>query len=447
MVFPAGAFHPVCTTNHLTLKTDIMKKTLFRHTLAFLLSVLLAVGFLILGAYIPQDPIDENIRQSADGMILEGAYPTMADHAFASILDYETDALILAESKAMSASQFNSILTNPQYMYQTANAVEDLHVYAADQNPEPSRFYVHYWMGFRPVMRLLLSFFDYYQILRYTAVVFFLLLAAVVCSIANRAGTKAAFAFMVSIILVRPHVIAVSLQFSCCFLLSFLAMLAVPCIQKKTAWISLFFLELGIITQYFDFYTTPILTFALPLIYLYILRQQDHSTMKLRDICVNAVSWATGYGLMWLAKLVLTSLLTPVDALGQGFDAFAGRVGIEIVSGMEDYYSPVAALRTVAASLYSDREGKLVMLILAAIFCICVLLIAVQRKITVKSILAHRCLLVTAALPLVWFMAAAQPTANHHWFQYRGIAATFWAGLVYLQLTLQKAPDAPAPKQ
>lgn len=424
-----------------------MKKPLFRHTLAFLLSVLLAVGFLLLGACIPQDPIDENIRRSADGMILEGAYPTMADHAFASILDYETDALILAESKAMSASQLNSILTNPQYMYQTANAVEDLHVYAADQNPEPSRFYVHYWMGFRPVMRLMLSFFDYYQILRYTAVVFFLLFAAAACSVANHAGTKAAFAFMVSIILVRPYVIAVSLQFSCCFLLAFLAMLAVPYIRKKPAWISVFFLELGIITQYFDFYTTPILTYALPLVYLYILRQQDNTPLVLKDVCVSAGCWAAGYVLMWIAKLVLTSLLTPVDALGQGFNAFAGRVGIEKVSGMEDYYSPLAALRTVAASLYSDREGKMVMLALAALFCICVLLFAVRKKISVKAVLSHRYLLVTAALPLVWFMAAAQPTANHHWFQYRGIAATFWAGLIYLQLTLQKAPDAPAPKQ
>ena len=45
-------------------------------------------------------------------------------------------------------------------------------------------------------------------------------------------------------------------------------------------------------------------------------------------------------------------------------------------------------------------------------------------------------LLMIAALPIIWFMVAAQPTGNHHWFQYRGIAVTFWAGFLYLQYLL-----------
>lgn len=414
-----------------------MKQSFLHHTIAFLLSVLLAVILLLLGACLPQAPIDENVRKSAENMVQEGAYPTMADHSFASILDYVTDALILAESKATSIEQWETVFTNPLYSYDKESPVENLYAYTAAPDPEPTGYYVQYWMGFRPMMRLLLSFLDYYQILRYTAVAFFVLMAAVMCSISNRVGTKAAFLFALGIIFVRPHVIAVSLQFSCCFLLAFAAMLAVPWIHRRPKWESLFFLELGILTQYFDFYTTPIITFALPMTYLYLLRQQDHGPIKLKNIGLNAFSWIAGYGLMWLAKLTLTTVCTDVNAFAQGFSSFSGRIGIEKVSGMESYYNPIAALRSVFVSLYSDHEGKLILLSVVALVCVVLLYRFLKGKHSPCELISHWPLLLIAALPIIWFIVAAQPTANHHWFQYRGICASFWAGFVYLQLLFQ----------
>lgn len=427
----------------------MMKQALIRHTAAFLLTVLLAVGFLLLGACLPQAPIDDNIRTSAARMVVEGCYPVMADHAFAATLDYTTDALILAESKATSIADWKTILTNPlyQYDYGEGTAVDHLYQYSMDPAPQPDKFYVQYWMGFRPLIRFLLCFLDYYQILRYTAVVFFVLFAAVLCSIASRAGTRAAFAFALSIIFVRPHVIAVSLQFSCCFLLAFSAMLLVPKIRQRPHWESLFYLELGILTQYFDFYTTPVLTFCLPMTYWYLLQIRENTPVTLKQIGKNAAAWSAGYGFMWLAKLVLTSLLTEANGLGQGLSSFMGRIGIEKVSGMEAYYSPMAALRSVAISLYSDQEGKLILVAVLALGILCLAAFFLRKKCSLCVLWPHRNLLVLAALPVIWFMVAAQPTANHHWFQYRSIAASFWAGMSYLLLSLQSGPDRHAPLQ
>lgn len=416
-----------------------MKNKLFRHIGAFVLSVIFAVGFLLLGACLPQAPIDRNVRDSAEGMILEGGYPTMADHAFASTLDYITDALILAESKAATIAHWDTIFTNPLYEYD-GDAVENLYRYAMDEDPQPTGFYVQYWMGFRPVIRLLLCFLDYYQILRYTAFAFFVLLAAVICDVAKRTGTKTAFFFALSIILVRPHVIAVSLQFSCCFFIAFLAMLMAPWIRENPKWESLFFLELGIATMYFDFYTTPIITFGLPMTYLYVLRNTEGQATTLKTIGRNAAAWSAGYGGMWLAKLTLTSLLTDADGLGKGFASFAGRIGIEKTTELESYYDPIMALRTVAASLYSDQQGKIILFGAAALVCLILAVKFLRSRLPIRALTNHCLLLVLAALPILWFMAAAQPTANHHWFQYRGIAVTFWAGFVYLQYAFEKDP-------
>ena len=423
-----------------------MKKSILQHTIAFLLSVVLAVVLLLLGACLPQAPINRHVRTSAEIMVQEGDYPVMADKSFASILDYVTDALIQMESKSTSIAAPETIFSNPQFQYphEEDSTVLDLYQYSVDPDPAPTKYYVQYWMGFRPVMRLLLCFFDYYQILRYTAVAFFVLLAAVMCSVANRAGTRTAFLFALSIIFIRPHVAAVSLQFSCCFFLAFLAMLLVPRIHRNPGWESLFFLELGILTQYFDFYTTPILTFALPMTYLYILHYQSGEKCSCLHVLKEFGIWFAAYVLMWLAKLTLTSLFTPVNALAQGFASFSGRIGIEKVSGMESYYNPIAALRSVFVSLYSDPAGKLVLFAAAAITFALLLVRFLRDKHQMIELLNHWQLLLIAALPVVWFIVAAQPTANHHWFQYRSIAASFWAGFVYLQYLLQRKADSTA---
>lgn len=417
-----------------------MKKSLIQHIALFCVSLILCTGFLLLGACLPQPPIDANIRASAERMAQEGNYPTIADHAFASTLDYATDALILQESKATTISQWDTIFTNPLFKYESDDGgpVYNLYQYSIDENPQPADYYVQYWMGFRPVVRLMLTYLDYYQILRVTALCFFVLFAAVMCSVAKEAGSKTAFLFALSIIAVRPYVVAVSLQFSCCFIIAFLAMLLIPRLHQNPRWESLFFLELGILTMYFDFYTTPILTFGMPMIYLYILKNRDHQQNSAKRIGINAVSWSAGYLFMWLAKLVLTSALTSADGIGAGLSSFAGRIGIEQVESLKAYYNPIMALRTVAVSLYSDQQGKLLFVGTVALAVLLLLARFLKEKHSFKEILQHSGLIILAMLPIIWFMAAAQPTANHHWFQYRGIAVSFWAGFVCLEYLFRR---------
>lgn len=413
-----------------------MKKNIIRQTAAFFLCVVFAVVFLLAGACLPQEAIDVNVLSSAEAMLPDGDYPRIADKSYAAMLDVTTDTLILAESKATTISQWDTILTNPLYEQEGFGTVENLFRYASGENTEVSRYYVQYWMGFRPIMRFLLSFLDYYQIIRYVAFSFFVLLAAVMCSVAKHTDPKTAFLFALSIILVRPHVIAVSLQFSCCFFIALLAMLLIPRLQKKAEREGIFFLVLGIATMYFDFYTTPIITFGFPMIYLCTISAARQQTVSLKRIGANALSWTVGYGGMWAAKLLLTSLLTGADGIGTGMDSFMGRMGITQTEGLESYYNPIVALYTVAKSLFSDERGKSILLGACVALAIFALIQFLRCKRGFWDLFSHKELLVIALLPILWFMVAAQPTGNHHWFQYRGIAVTFWAGFLYLQYLL-----------
>lgn len=419
-----------------------MKKAVFRYAAVFAVSVCAAMLLLLLAACMPQSLVDVHVQESAERMVQDGLYPTVFDKADTSRLDTWTDAIILAQCKAMSVESWQTVLTNPMYETAQQNPVESLYDYVQAEDPQPTSFYARYWMGFRAVYRVLLGFLNYYQILRYLAVAVLVLWMAVVCSVAHHTDWKKAFLFALSIIFVRPQIIVMSIQYSCCFLIAFGAMLAVPWVYRHRQYQGMFFFLIGIATMYFDFYTTPALTFGLPMVYLYLLTVKEEAApqISLWQMVKWIACWVLGYLGMWFAKMVLTTLLTDVDGLANGLNSMMARLGMKKAEGQEGTYQLIEAVRAVWFALYSDKDGEVLLFLLgicgAAAFCVA----ALRRKITFCALWKHHGMLFLAMVPIVWMLAAPHVTYIHYWFQYRSIALTFWCLGLYCLLLFEHKP-------
>lgn len=414
-----------------------MAKRAIRYLSAFLATVLLCMLLLGAAAFAPQESIDENVTESAKMMVEEGVYPYLLDKTYGSRLDNWTDALILMETKAMTAEHLERVLTNPRYVYDGKNPVESLYDYVHDENPVPHMHYTRYWMGFRAILRWVMTFLNYYQIRRYMAFVFFALFVAVICSLFSSLGRRAAMTFAISILLIRPYVVCSSLQFSCCFLIAFLAMLAVPWIHRHPKLEGLFFMELGMITMFFDFYTTPIITFGLPMVYLYMLRADQGASNSVAVILKNAGIWLLSYGTMWITKLILTEVLTTENAFEMAMTSvfiWFGKDGYALENGV---YNPVDTFRALMEVITSDEEGAVIMM--AALAVLAVLLISgiLFRKVSFRALGKNWGLLVIGILPVIWFAVTAEPARVHFWFQYRSVALIYWALGGYFCLALK----------
>ncbi|MBO5892173.1 MAG: hypothetical protein J6Q30_05610 [Oscillospiraceae bacterium] len=364
--------------------------------------------------------------QSASRMLAEGCYPNISDGSASSQLDNFTDALMLMESKATTIHDPGTILTNPLYT-NGANPVSDLYQYSMDSSIEPSSFYVRYWMGFRSFLRLALVFLNYYQIKRYLALAFFGLFAAVLCSLAKNTGARSAFFFALSVILVKPQVICASMQFSCCFLIAFAAMLLVPWLSRNIRYSGLFFMEVGMITMFLDFYTTPIITFGLPAVYLYLLQAKQGRVQKVKEIFGNLIAWFAGYLLMWLSKLVLTTLLTDQNAIQNGLGSLLMWLGADGFALSNAAYRPDVALKQVLKALCQDRDGMLFFGGLLVVALGLVVINFVRRKLCLRALIRNWPVLLIACMPIIWFVISAEPTTVHYWFQYRSVVLCFWA--------------------
>lgn len=408
---------------------------------AFCLTVFLAVMLLAVCAFLPQSMIQDHVAESIPLVTRDVENRYLFDNSIASKLDVSTDTMMLRISISTNDSYLGSILTNPVYEFEGVSGWEMDDEYLAKvaygSAADDVWFYARYWMGFRVLLRLALTFFTYAQIKRYLSFLFLSLFAAVLCSVSKHTNSKIAFFFALSIILVRPHVMATSMQLTCCFFIAFAAMLLIPWLQRHDKWEGLFFMEVGMITMYFDFYTVPLVTLGFPLLYLCILKQEECAPVSLKRLLRNVAVWFAGYGFMWIAKLTLTSLLTSVDAFSQGLNSFFSRVGIEKDAKLEKYYSVEAAFEGVAEAVFSDGVGAAVYLLCAGVILAVVLCRVMKKRVSLQNLRTAAHYLLFAAMPLIWFVITKQPVAIHYYFQYRTIALTHWAAGVFLYYLLR----------
>lgn len=420
----------------------VPKNGIIRYIAAFSITVALAVILLAASAFLPQYIIQGHVVDSVDFIYADYGNYSLFDRSPASQMDVLTDAMMLRTTLSTNDRYLGSILTNPVYTYEGMVEwvdVDDMLINQSYDMPHDDVwFYSRYWMGFRVLLRMALMLFNVAQIKRYLACVFFSLFMAVTCSMAKNANSKIAFVFAMSIVLVRPHVIASSMQYNCCFLIMFLAMLLVPKIYRRPEYEGLFFMEIGMITMYFDFYTVPIITMGFPLVYLWVMKRNAGSRTAMRELSRNIAAWCGGYGFMWIAKLVLTTLLTSENALQQGFQSFSKRVGITKDPELEQYYSLKYAFERLNETIFSDETGKVVYLVAAGILLGVVIWKILRGHISGKCLRDGVPFLIVAVIPLVWFVATKQPIAIHAFFQYRNIALTHWASGMFLYYLLSE---------
>ena len=376
------------------------------------------VGVILLYAVslIPQSAVFPKLQESAAQLSRKSEY-VFDNERMAYVMDYNTDALILMESYTLRADEPETVLLNPM-LWLGADRQRDA-IVAVCEGAMPNDCYVRYWMGFRLLFRPLLLIFAYDSIAWLLSLAFLALFVLVLAKAGERLGSRGAACFGLALILVNPAVAAHSPQFVCCFFLSFLAMLCLLR-EKPRLPLSTCFCCIGILTQFFDFYTAPVMTLGLPL--LLCLERKLFDGSKVRAVLASLAAWLYGYVAMWLVKLVMTGLFTSENGLYDGISSLLGRLEMLPEQGGGSYRA-ADALRAVWSTVF---PGQLMWPALAVFLGMLVFAAVICFKTPGKEERELFCAeLLVAALPLVWFCVGAQPTCIHAWFQYRGICVSF----------------------
>ena len=333
-----------------------------------------------------------------------------------------------------------SELKDPIYWADSLNQIEELTKAA---NGEPANgTYSNYVMGYRAWLRPLLTVMSYEEIRSFLALMLSALFLFTVLRVQATTGDPFFTAgFGLSILLLNPFTIAGSLTYMTCFFLAMIGMLLVEPLMKdrggkKSVRMDALFLGLGIVTQYFDFLTYPLLVCAFPLIYRMKLLQDREDCLKPAKaswiVVQSTILWLTGYVLTWVCKMLLTGLLTEVN----GADFM-----LRIVGGIT---APSPAFQGAFLYGYAKTIYYAVLQIATpgAIGAVAAVLVFWAIRFCMVPNKAKRCkesavFLLIALLGVLW-LAVSNRTLEHVQFQYRSLGITLFGCLAFLSQTIRK---------
>ena len=379
-----------------------MSSVFFRYIRCFFALILIFSLGMILVSLIPNDALEPQYTKSLAQLDNEEIYPIFLFSADGAILDNFTDRLMIETCHVSSAY--------------------DSSVQAAFGNNGYSR----YWNGYLLTLRPFLTQFTYQQI-RYINM-FLLLVSFCFCfsGIQQQLNAAAAFGFAVSMIACFLVFIGESLQYFSVFMIFFMELLLilyVPYFRKGHNSVLLLFAG-GMVTNFFDMLTAPLLTLGIPLIVLLCLNHSMEKQLNFKKqmitILTHALLWCLGYGLCWTAKWVIGSLV-----LGENIFEDAMKTAHFRVNGNEAYPLDRALMFKLNFETYFFAKGhKPAIFLLIAIFILAYRVIRHHDHNWLAIILP---VLIVGLFPYAWYFVFANHSQLHYFYTYRSQAITLFA--------------------
>ena len=384
--------------------------------------ILIAVFFvsMTLVYCIPTSWIQGNVEKSIEVLEGEGEYPMYFFYRHSAIIDIHTDKLM-----------YESLIQNRDY-YNPIQAAMSINQYP------------RYWHGYQVLLRPLTVVFQV-QELRYLGMLTFHLLFFWSAWLMAK-KTKPLYAMFYVLTVASGYVVflPVCFQFLTTFLVLFVSLIVLLRRYDKNKplpavkWM-LYFFVVGMVENFFDFLTYPILTLGIPLVLLLWIRVRDEQV----DFRSNfwfmfkaSLSWFFGYALTWISKWLLSAAILGVRYFWRTMSVVQYRL-----EGSEE--EPLDRIGTIQRNLkawLNVQDGGVISWskIALLILIVAVVLIIWRKLKDWKTVGAYLPILFVAAYPYIWYLVMSNHSQIHYWYTYRAQLAALFAGLVFLAAILRE---------
>ena len=404
-------------------------KNSFKYILTFVITFLICILSFILITFIPNDLIKTNILSSADAMYKLPSFRFFNDYKNNSNLIHNYPDPItfnltysLNPKKPLTSIFLTKYYSTNKYTESVNFREKAIHDY--DANKE----YYRYWHGNIVMVKVLLLFFNYEEILIFLAVVLVILMVLITYQLFKR-DKLLAFIFLLANLLVKIHVTFYCLEYIYMFILSYiLALISFKLIDSKEKNIYCFFIVGGVLANFFDFLTTETLVFTLPFLIIYYFRYKDKKVSKesVFFFIKSLLSFLLSYSIMWCLKWLILIIF-----FNQSPSSFLTEHLIERginsnVLHLNFFSSIFINIRQLIPFCYLDDY------IIIIIISICILYIIInfiRRKYGLKELI----LVLIGLVPILRYLVMFMHSYDHFFFTYRALLPSIMIFFILLK--------------
>jgi hypothetical protein len=212
-----------------------------------------------------------------------------------------------------------------------------------------------------------------------------------------------------------------SLQCGCLFLTTLIATLILLIRIDKIKDIHFFMFVVGMIANYFDYLTVPLISLGIPLSVWIFYKSKDKGFEKAWKVVIMAsIAWLAGYAGAWIFKWAQ-------------YDLTIAGSGMLDIGFRQSFYRMT---RNNQTAYYKNIVSTIIVdcLPVASVFAIatCVLLpfIGNIRKQIMADNHVVKAFLLIMAMPIVWYSVLANHTLLHYYFVYRHSILFYLGGVL-----------------
>ena len=282
--------------------------------------------------------------------------------------------------------------------------------------------YARYWHGYLIILRPLLLLFNLSTLRVILTLVLFILFAVLFYLIARKINIIVGIIFFIGLISVEYFYLGFSLQGIFVFLIAIIFSIVILCTNEKIKNISVLFFAGGMLTNFFDFLTVPVVTLGLPLIVYLLLKNKNNKSNAKENVIEMlkiSIAWGIGYGITWLTKWILVDVILGRDLIATAI----GQVIYRTVGRSYDIFS-------VLYSNISYETYNLFLTILITVLSINIYFI-LNKEIKLNSNVSKTDIaeiilpyVLIGALPFIWYIVLKNHSINHAFFTYRNLVLT-----------------------
>lgn len=406
-------------------------KKVFKYIIIFVVTITVLFFSLVATSLIPKSAIKKNMKESLKYYEKVQGIERIVFDKYDTYIHYYADTRKLniiynMDSKHPIKSTLWSKYTVLTHMDINLDLIETV-----THDIKPNDSYLRYWNGCMMFLRPLLTILNMEQIYLVNKIILYLL-AIVLLILLFRRSKKLSIIFLLSLILTSSWYITYCIEYSVMFYVMIITSILVLLIDNPKKDINkinnklfiLFFIT-GIVTTFFDFLTTELLTIFIPLLFLLIIRKEEKRLGTLKDTIIFSIKvcllWFIGYGFTWLAKWILSSVVLNINAFDYVKDNLKLRFGG--LQGLEDssiLYKNVIPRNLFSISfMYYIRENitNWKTIYFLVVFVLILLFFTNWKELKNKKFLLI--ILFIALMPYARFLVLANHSYRHPMFTFR----------------------------
>ena len=233
----------------------------------------------------------------------------------------------------------------------------------------------------------------------------------------------------------------VCFQFFTTFAVLFGALIVLLTRYEKdcTMNLMLYFFVVGMVENFFDFLTYPIITLGIPLVVLLWLKIRDEAADLKENLIFtvkSSISWGLGYALTWVAKWGIATVVLGVRYFWRTMSVVQYRL-----EGSED--EPLDRIGTLQKNLkawMNVQDGGIISWskVVMVVLLVFIILILVKKLKDRKAIAACLPIGLVALYPYIWYLVMSNHSQIHYWYTYRAQVLTMFGILVFIASILRE---------